>query len=295
MRLVSWYFCFCLSIFFLLGTGRVAGWWQARWRATVNLCQQAGPDDSHVSFWTSGEPQFAHNQGPHVAGPGLLSDVRRRSAGKMHIDDQQTVAYMQCTILFLGLIWSFKRLHWHLLFIRSSRLVLRVKHILIFLKSKEALLLCHFHMFWVTVKRLFCHCCWVNAFIVHGTGSMTNFSQKIRSWCSFAAHKQLYLLYKCMKSNLSLEIMSPFFAGWHDLGVQKYKISKEMTCKEKDGPGTAATVQAQSDPRSQTTYELMTLWHPMCINVLLCIYYVVVVGTFFFTIVRCGMYTMLAY
>lgn len=31
-----------------LGAGRVAGGGEARWRATVNLCQQAGPDDSRA-------------------------------------------------------------------------------------------------------------------------------------------------------------------------------------------------------------------------------------------------------
>lgn len=61
-----------------------------------------------------------------------------------------------------------------------------------------------------------------------------------------------------MKSNNSPETSSSLFAGWHDLGVQKYKISKEMTRKEKNGPRTAVTVQGQSDPQSQTTYDMMT-------------------------------------
>lgn len=36
-----------------------------------------------------------------------------------------------------------------------------------------------------------------------------------------------------MKSNVSLGTSLPLFAGWHDLGVQKYKISEEMTHKVK--------------------------------------------------------------
>lgn len=119
-----------IVILSLSGTGRVAGWWQAWWRATVNLCQQAGPDDSYISLWTGREPQSAHNQGSHVAGPGLLGHVCRRSAGNIHTlvpfctPLTNHSAQHQCTawILFLDLIQSLNRLHLHLLFIHLPRL-----------------------------------------------------------------------------------------------------------------------------------------------------------------------------
>lgn len=49
-----------------------------------------------------------------------------------------------------------------------------------------------------------------------------------------------------MKSNVSPKTSSSLFAGWHDLGVQKYKISKKITHKEKAGPSTADIVQGQT-------------------------------------------------
>lgn len=51
---------------------------------------------------------------------------------------------------------------------------------------------------------------------------------------------------KTNKKNVSLKTSLSLFAGWHDLGVQKYQISKEMTHKEKAGPRTAVTVQGQT-------------------------------------------------
>lgn len=121
-----------IAVLFLSGTGRVAGWWQAWWRPTVNLCQQAGPDDSHVGLWTGREPQFAHNQGPHVAGPGLLGDVCRRGAGNMRslvpfctaLTYNSTQHKFTAWTQFLDLIWSLVRLHLHLLFIHLARLEL---------------------------------------------------------------------------------------------------------------------------------------------------------------------------
>lgn len=125
-------FWFC----FLSGAGWVAGWWHA-WRcATANLCQQAGPDDSLAGVWTGREPQFAHDQGSHVAGPGLLRDVCRRSAGKRkhragndstHAQSGGFCSTLSNTtsaawILFLNLIQSSNRLHLYLLFIHFPRL-----------------------------------------------------------------------------------------------------------------------------------------------------------------------------
>lgn len=61
----------CLCV--LSGAGWVAGGGKTCWCAAANLCQQAGPDDSHPSIRAGRESQSAHNPGSHVASPGLLS------------------------------------------------------------------------------------------------------------------------------------------------------------------------------------------------------------------------------
>lgn len=48
--------------------------------------------------------------------------------------------------------------------------------------------------------------------------------------------------YSCENIQQRFTRKTPFFAGWHDLGVQKHKISKEMTQKEKGGQRTVVKV-----------------------------------------------------
>lgn len=79
-----------------------------------------------------------------------------------------------------------------------------------------------------------------------------------------------------MKSNVSPEISSSLFAGWHDLGVQKYKISKAVTQNEKAGSRTAVTVQG----KTLTVTNNLMMWDIMWCNVcesfifLLCLFVV---------------------
>lgn len=150
-----------------------------------------------------------------------------------------------------NLIWSFKRLQLYLLFIHFPRL--EVKHVIIFLKPKEALLLCHFHMFssasatYVSASRIlhplpdiikmtaffFLHLLWIPGLIC---------------WCKSGYDATLlFFLSRTVvyrenpQQSVTCKLVC-FFAGRHDLGVQKHKVSKEMTQEEKDGRRTAVAL-----------------------------------------------------
>lgn len=78
--------------------------------------------------------EFLHTMGP------------LRLIGTQQFPQRNTVELADSRMdSIFNLIWSFKRLQLYLLFIHFPRL--EVKHVIIFLKPKEALLLCHFHMF----------------------------------------------------------------------------------------------------------------------------------------------------